>query len=86
MKTIIDTAVVLLYIGGVVLVTLRVARKQKNKEDFIMAGRSMHWFPLALSGVAASLVQSVWWDVRDLSWQKTCVICRHCLWALPVFP
>ncbi|MBQ9787223.1 MAG: sodium/solute symporter [Lentisphaeria bacterium] len=54
MKTIIDTAVVLLYLGGVVIVTLRVARKQKNKEDFIMAGRSMHWFPLALSGVAAS--------------------------------
>ena len=54
MKTIIDTAVVLLYLGGVVLITLRVAGKQKNKEDFIMAGRSMHWFPLALSGVAAS--------------------------------
>ena len=54
MNRVIDYAIVLLYLGVVAAITLRVARGQKNKEDFIMAGRSMHWFPLALSGVAAS--------------------------------
>ena len=50
---IIDILIVLAYLIGVAAVTLKVSRRQRNKEDYIMAGRNMHWFPLALSGVAA---------------------------------
>ena len=53
MRTI-DLVIIVAYLAFVALIPVVVAGRQKNKEDFIMAGRRMHWLPLALSGVAVS--------------------------------
>lgn len=53
MRTI-DLVIIVAYLVFVALIPVVVAGRQKNKEDFIMAGRRMHWLPLALSGVAVS--------------------------------
>lgn len=49
----IDIGIVLIYLLGTAIIPIIVAKRQKNKEDFMMAGRKMHWLPLALSEVAA---------------------------------
>ena len=49
-----DIVIVIGYLLASALIPLLVGLRQKNKEDFMLAGKKMHWFPLALSGVAAS--------------------------------
>jgi len=49
----IDMIMVVSYLAASALIPWWMARRQKSKEDYIMAGRKMHWFPLALAGVAA---------------------------------
>ena len=49
-----DIVIVVGYLLISALIPLFVGLRQKNKEDFMLAGKKMHWFPLALSGVAAS--------------------------------
>ncbi len=51
---IVDLTIIILYLCATALIPVIVAKRQKSKEDFMMAGRRMHWLPLALSGVAAS--------------------------------
>ncbi len=48
----IDAAVIGVYFLAVTLIVFFVSRRQKNKEDYLMGGRSLHWFPVALSVVA----------------------------------
>lgn len=50
---IIDAVVILSYLILMAIISYVIARRQKNKEDYLLAGRKMHWFPVALSGVAA---------------------------------
>ena len=49
-----DIVIVIGYLLASALIPVFVGLRQKNKEDFMLAGKKMHWFPLALSGVAAS--------------------------------
>ena len=49
----IDISIILTYLIGISVMTWVISRRQKNKNDYLMAGRKMHWFPVALSGVAA---------------------------------
>ena len=48
-----DSLIVLLYLVGTALVPALLARRQRQKDDFMLAGKKMHWFPLALAEVAA---------------------------------
>ena len=50
---IIDAVVVVAYLVLMAVISYVVAKRQKNKEDYLLAGRKMHWFPVALSAVAA---------------------------------
>ncbi len=49
----IDVLIILLYLLGTTLVPIAMARRQKQKNDYMLAGKKMHWFPLALAEVAA---------------------------------
>lgn len=49
----IDGLIIITYLLGVALISFFVSRRQKSKNDYIIAGRKMHWFPLSLSAVAA---------------------------------
>lgn len=49
----IDGIIILAYLLGVMGISYVVSQRQKNKKDYIIAGRKMHWFPLSLSAVAA---------------------------------
>ncbi|NMA43953.1 MAG: sodium/solute symporter [Oligosphaeraceae bacterium] len=49
----IDLIIVLGYLIVSAAIPWFVSGRQKNKEDFLMAGRKMHWLPVTLSGVAA---------------------------------
>ena len=49
----IDASVVIIYLLAMALISYIIAKRQKNKKDYLIAGRKMHWFPVALSGVAA---------------------------------
>ena len=48
-----DYAVIAVYIIGIVLLGTYAGRRQKNTEDFLLAGRSMRWWPIAISLFAA---------------------------------
>jgi sodium-coupled monocarboxylate transporter 8/12 len=50
----VDVAIVVAYLGIIAVISYFVAVRQKNKEDFLLAGRKMHWFPVSLSAVAAA--------------------------------
>lgn len=49
----IDGAIILAYLIGMAIISYVVAKRQKNKIDYLVAGKKMHWFPIALSSVAA---------------------------------
>ena len=49
----IDGTVIVAYLLSMAVISYIIARRQRNKEDYLVAGRKMHWFPVALSGVAA---------------------------------
>jgi SSS family transporter len=49
----IDGAIVIAYLLVTGIISYYVGRRQKDKEAYLMAGRKMHWFPVALSSVAA---------------------------------
>jgi SSS family transporter len=53
--TIFDWAVLILYGTTVVALGVWVGRKEKNTEDFFLAGRSMSWAPVAASSLATAL-------------------------------
>ena len=44
-----DYALIIIYLLGVVAFGSFMARGQKTSEDYFVAGRQMHWFPVALS-------------------------------------
>ena len=48
-----DTSIILLYLVGTAVVPFALARRQQKKSDFMLAGKKLHWFPLALAEVAA---------------------------------
>ena len=48
-----DAIIILVYLFLAACISYFIANKQKNKKDYILAGKKMHWFPVALSGVAA---------------------------------
>ena len=50
--TSIDYSIVVLYILGMVVLGSYFARGQKSSESYFLAGRSMGWFPIAISLVA----------------------------------
>ena len=47
--TTLDYVLIVVYLVGVVVFGSFMARGQKTSDDYFVAGRSMHWFPLALS-------------------------------------
>ena len=51
----IDWLVILLYGLTVVALGVWAGRREKNTEDFFLAGRSMTWFPVAVSSLATAL-------------------------------
>ena len=52
-----DYVVIAVYLLGIVILGCVFARGQKNSDDYFVAGRRMHWFPLALS-IWASLTSA----------------------------
>lgn len=50
----IDAIIVIIYMLAMAIISWFAARRQKSKESYLMASRNMHWFPLALSSVAAA--------------------------------
>ena len=53
----VDYVVILVYLAGIVTLGCWFARGQKNTDDYFVASRRMHWFPLALS-IWASLTSA----------------------------
>ncbi|MBW2592798.1 MAG: sodium/solute symporter [Deltaproteobacteria bacterium] len=45
----IDYIILLLYLCGILLIRVRLSGRTAAGEDFFLAGRSMHWFPVGLS-------------------------------------
>jgi len=52
---VIDWLVICIYLGGTGVLFGYFARKRKNLQDFLLAGRKMGWFPLALSILASGV-------------------------------
>ena len=52
-----DYVLMAVYLVGIIVVGLLLARGQKTSDDYFVAGRRMHWFPLALS-IWASLTSA----------------------------
>ena len=52
-----DYVVMAVYLIGVVTMGSLLVRGQKTSDDYFVAGRRMHWFPLALS-IWASLTSA----------------------------
>jgi SSS family transporter len=50
----VDAIIILAYLFITALISYFIARRQKTKKDFILAGKKMHWLPLAIAGVAGS--------------------------------
>ena len=50
-----DIAVFFVFIAAVVLLSLIKSRKEKNAEDFFLAGRGLRWFLIGFSIVAANI-------------------------------
>lgn len=48
-----DALFILLYLGTLVGIGIHFSRKQKNLEDYFLAGRSMGWLPVGMSLMAA---------------------------------
>ena len=44
-----DYAILIAYLMGVLALGAVFARRQRDEDEFFLAGRSMHWFPLGLS-------------------------------------
>jgi len=55
--TTLDYVLIVVYLVGVVVFGSFMPRGQKTSDDYFVAGRSMHWFPLALS-IWASLTSA----------------------------
>ena len=51
--TIYDNLVIIVYLAGIVALGVWHGYRQKNTEDFLLAGRSMKWWPIAISMFAA---------------------------------
>ena len=49
----IDNLVIIFYLAGIVFLGVWHGMRQKNTEDFLLAGRSMKWWPIAISLFAA---------------------------------
>lgn len=52
-----DLVLIVVYLVGTIVVGSLLARGQKTSDDYFVAGRKMHWFPLALS-IWASLTSA----------------------------
>ena len=52
-----DYVLIAVYLVGIIVVGSLLARGQKTSDDYFVAGRRMHWFPLALS-IWASLTSA----------------------------
>ncbi|MBN2456584.1 MAG: sodium/solute symporter [Sedimentisphaerales bacterium] len=52
---IVDWSIICVYLGGTFIIFTHFARKKKDLQDFLLAGRKMHWFPLAISILAAGV-------------------------------
>ena len=50
-----DTAVFLVFIGSVVALSMAKSRKEKDSEDFFLAGRGLTWYLIGFSIVAANI-------------------------------
>ena len=48
-----DLLIILLYLGITLVIPMAIARRQNDKKDYLLAGKRLHWFPLALADVAA---------------------------------
>ncbi|MBT3191969.1 MAG: sodium/solute symporter [Verrucomicrobia bacterium] len=53
-----NTAVLSVYLIGMLLIGLRFARRQQSSEDYFLAGRNMPWLPVAMS-MFASLTSAI---------------------------
>ncbi len=52
---VVDWLVICIYLGGTGVLFSYFAKKRKNLQDFLLAGRKMGWFPLALSILASGV-------------------------------
>jgi SSS family solute:Na+ symporter len=46
---VLNSAVLAVYLIGMVLIGLRFARRQQSSEDYFLAGRNMPWLPAGMS-------------------------------------
>lgn len=53
----VDIIVIVVYLLGMLLIGYLSGRKNENQEDYLLAGRSMPWLPIALS-IAATMISA----------------------------
>ena len=50
-----DNAVIITYLGGMLLLGFWLSRRQRSGNDYFLAGRTMHWFIVGISVIASIL-------------------------------
>lgn len=50
-----DGTILVVYLSAIALMGVYLGRGQKNTKDFLLGGRSFHWFPVAISVIATEL-------------------------------
>src|SRR6266508_5903736 len=68
--TSLDWAVVLIYLAASVLLGVSFFRKHESGKDFFLAGRSMSWFPIAISIIATDLSALSYMGVPAIVYQQ----------------
>ncbi len=53
----IDYVIIIVYLGFIMMIGFLSGKKNKNQKDFLLAGRSMPWIPIAFS-VAATMISA----------------------------
>ncbi|MBR6371729.1 MAG: hypothetical protein IKS20_00965, partial [Victivallales bacterium] len=51
--TLVDELIIVVYLAGTISLGIWHGHRQKNTVDFLLAGRSMKWWPVAISMFAA---------------------------------
>lgn len=65
-----DWAVLAIYLGASILIGVSFYRKHESGKDFFLAGRSMSWFPIAISIIATDLSALSYMGVPALVYQQ----------------
>lgn len=72
--TIVDWAVLAIYFMGSIALGAHFGRKQKNAEDYLLAGRKMSWLPVAISIMATNTSAVSYMGIAAYVFQKNVML------------